>query len=402
MEIFCYSSYICRKYLCHPISVICTCSLITLCLLAVAGTMVLLSFYAQGDLNSMETEGVVFGPGDTQTLFFSPLFCEHLSPYPDTLYSSDFESSSLYLLDKEPLLTGVDNVTFTDEFVIFDRSKLRAFHFYSDTVIAFDVCLNNITYSGSGTFYLIKGKAAYEEWADSGETDPPDFTATLQVREVCSASKQSFDYTVSGEDQYYLVFVDDKHLSPYPTEIMVEYRIRRRTYGFNQSSVLSSCQFTTSPCSIRVPLCTSAAALLVYGTPVDWESDWENRAISVQCSPRIWLYTLVTGLGALVIAFVTICLCTLCCCCGRCFLQEVDESSKPLLGQHTADLYSRRSSSSEMTDPSRDNGHAPSASSTPHIIFRSLNNPYTPPSFKRSDKFSLGTPTCETFAGSNQ
>ena len=388
-------------------SVACTCSVVILGLLAVAGTMIVLSFYARGIMNSLQDKDVVFGPGDTQNMFFSPLFCEQLSPDADTLYSSAFEPSYLYLLDRDPFLTGKSNITFQDEFVIFDKQKLRTFHFYANSVIKFDACLDNATYAGAGRFFLIRGKDVYEEWKQEGEELPPPFIDNFQVRTLCSAGKQSYNYTVTEEDQYYLMFVNDRHLSPYPSDIVVDYDIQRTAYEFNDSSILDSCKFTTSPCSVRVPLRISASTLLAYGAPVDWEDDWRNRGINIRCAPRIWLYTLLSAVGVLAIIGVTFCLCATCCCCGMCFPQEEDEATRPLLGKHTADLYGKSSSSSsnsEMTDPSRDTTAgtgAISASSNPQVAFRKPNSPYPPPSFKRSDKFSLGSPTCETFASNN-
>lgn len=362
--------------------------------------MIVLSYYAKGDFASKGTGYVIFGPGDTQNLFLSPLLCEKLSVDPNTLYSSDFKQSYLYVLDKVPTLTGRANITFQDEFSIFDKIQQRNFHFYPNSVIAFDVCVDNNTYSGFGSFFLVRGQQMYEEWVKSGESYPPPFIDALQVRDYCSLGKQTYIYNITAEDQYYLLFINDKHTNSYPSTMVVNYDIQRSIYEFDRGSIKTSCSFTTSPCSVHVPLVQSASAVLFYGTPIKWKDSWTNKQIAVNCAPRIWLYVLMSITGVLIITACTLCLCILCCCCSFLLPGKDDESTKPLLGHHTADLYGEKSTSAEMTDPSRDDYPHSKSSPQVQVSFRQpSSSPHPPPSFKsNSSKFSLGSPTFETFA----
>lgn len=383
--------------MCHPLTLICTFSLVAASLVVLAGVMAALAFYAYGDFASTTTS-ITYGPGDTQSLFFSPLLCEKLSPASSTLYSSEYEPSYLYVLSEEPTLTGEVNITFQDQETIFDQHHQRNFHFYSNSVIAFEVCVDNSTYSGFGSFYLIKSQKLYNEWAESSEQNVPHYMEYLQVRKICSQENQTFAYKVTEEDQYYLVFVNDKHVDPQqPSEIAISYNILRTVYEFDSSAVEESCGFTTSPCSLRVPFRKTAAAVLVYGAPVNWEGSWKNALIDVNCGLRIWLYAVLCAAGCLLIAAASTCLCLSCyCCCYRCFSAAADEMRKPLLNRHTAGLLDGRSNSQEMSEPTGDVRSTARATPSAHVAIRS---PHPPPSFKTSSgKFSMGSPTYETFA----
>lgn len=382
--------------MCHPATLIFTFILVSLSLFSLVSVLVLLSYYADGDLASTNSQSVTYGPGDMQNVFFSPLFCQQLSPNSATLYSSDYKPSHLYLLNTDPTLTGTANISFQDRVVDFTQHNQRNFHFYSNSVIAFDICANNDTYSGFASFYLIKGQKLYKKWVDQGESSAPQYVEYLQVKKNCSEGKQAFVYTVREEDQYYLVVVNDKHVDAQLSEIVVNYDIRRTVYQFNESSVAASCNFSTSPCSVSVPFQQTTAALLVYGAPLNWEDGWGNAPISVNCGMRIWLYALMSAGGVLLIVASTACICISCCCCS-CFISAGDdEMNKPLLNQRTANLYDFKSSSSEMSEPTRGDQHRASPSH-PNIAFCHTNSPYPPPSFKASGKFALGSPTYETF-----
>lgn len=373
--------------MCHPLSLVCTFVLVILGLLVLVGTLILLFYYAKGNFTSTQSSRVTFGPGDTQNLFLSPLFCEQLSPSPDASYSDGFEPSTLYLLSTEPTLTGETNIMFQDYF--FNRSKQHNFHFYPNSVIAFDVCINS---SEFGSFYLIKSQKLYQEW-ESKPQSKPQSVDSLALRKLCSEGWQNFSYTVKEEDQYYLLFVN--------STIMASYDIKRTVYKFDPSTVKASCNFTTTSCSVHVPFKTSAAALLVYGAPLNWGNSWDNVAIDVSCKQRVWLYALLGGIGVLLIGAAAICSCVLCCCCSRCISTEEDEFNRPLLNQHTGSLYIGDQASKEMSNPSRDEyqsvSRSHSRSPTSCTAVHKSNSPHTPPSFKASGKFSLGTPTCETF-----
>jgi hypothetical protein len=376
------------------VTLIFTFILITLSLFSLVGVMVLLSYYAAGDLAAEDSPSVTYGPGDTQDVFFSPILCQQLSTDTATLYSSDYETSSFYLLNTMPSLTGTVNITFEDQIVVSNQHNQRNFHFYPDSVIAFEVCANNESHSVA-SFYLIKGQKLYKDWVSRGENSSPHYVWHLQVRELCGQGKQAFEYKVTGEDQYYFVVVNDDHVAS-AAEIDISYDIQRTVYEFNESSVVTSCNFSTSPCSVRVPFQSTVSALLVYGAPQNWEGSWANAAISVDCGIRVWLYALMSVAGVLLITAGTVCLCVSCCCCGRCIKAE-DEMNKPLLNERTAHMYNFPSNSSELSNPTKDDWHRATPTTNVSIHHPKKGGPYPPPSFKASGKFSLGSPTYETF-----
>ena len=371
------------------------CAVITLTLIGLVGVLVTLSFCIHQGYFSSNNEDVVYGPGDSQKVEFSALFCEELVPDSNNYsYSRNLEASTLYLLDKDPELSGETNITFQDEFLIFDKIKQLNFHFFPKSLITFEACIDNNTYSSVGDFYLVKGRSIYDDWYNSGEKSPPSSIASLQVREFCSQGKQNFKYQVTEEDQYYFLFINDKQIYPQITAMVVSYDIKRVIYDVDQNAIKNSCTFTgTSRCSLNVPLQSSASAVLMYGTPIDWENEWENNSISVNCSPRIWLYVLISVISMLAIAICTSCVCILACCCHRCRFRSKDELEKPLLGQHTTHLYNEKAEEEEPTNPyDRPNTNS-------HIAFQPSNNPYPPPNFKQQPEFNfmMGTPTYDTF-----
>ncbi len=366
----------------------------------------MMSYYAEGYFTQDKMADIVeYGPGDTQNLFFSPLLCQTLSP--GTLYSVNYNKSTLYLLNKDPTLSGERNISFQDEFV--SRSKKivqRNLHLHNDSIVSLEACLDNSTYRGVANFYLVKGKQNYEDWYNSGREETPTCVAYLPVRTYCSSSSSSntrdvLTFKVVEEDQYYLVFVNQHHITPYAATVRVLYNIRRVVWEPDPETILALCSFTTSPCSLDVPLTGSMSVLLDYGEPYNWEGDWENNPILVSCAPRVWLYGVISVTGLLVIALSTVCVCCTCCCCCR-FLatREKNESDAPLLGQRTGEMYGTGTRAKEMSDPLGDNGNDPKAvNPNPHIVFRSSNHPHRPPSFESPppSKFRLGTPTHSTF-----
>lgn len=379
--------------MCHPFSMVCTCIVLTLAVVALAGTMLILFYYAQGYIPNAQRNDITYGPGDTQTLFFSPIFCDGLTPDPNTMYPANkFDASTLYLLSEQPTLSEKTNIVFQD--TITDKKGERNFHFYSDTVISFKACIDNIT---NATFYLIQGNSNYKEWDKRSPSSSVLRAVSLET--PCNQGEHTFSFTVTEEDQYYFVFTNSEHVT---SAVSVHYDIQRSVYAVDQRTVKTSCNFTSTPCSLSMPLMPTAPVLLVYGSPVDWGSDWENKVININCSIRIWIYVVLCIGGILVILACTMCICACCYCCRR--WGDGDISTAPLLSRRTGTLY-EKPGAEEMDDPSRDFQHNVNHSD-PYITFRSSskkNDSHLSPSYKKSlgDKFSLGSPTFETFAGNH-
>lgn len=383
-----------RKCVCHQLSIT-TCVFVSLSILILIGVLVFLFYYTKNGFTPTQ-QSVTYGPGDTQPLFFHPLFTERLSPKTDTLYSDDYEQSSLYLLDEEPSLTGKANITFQDALDV-DEIHQRNFHFYPSSVISFEVCVENNVYS---SFYLVQGQSAYTEWVESSESSDPPYVKSLKVSESCNQRNQTFAYTVVEEDQYYLLFVNNNNNNKYAnsksSQIVVSYNLQRTVYEFGSNATKGSCSFTASPCSVHVPFQLRAVGLLVYGTPTNWEESWENKRIGINYAPRFWVYALFGGSGLVVITAAILCLCAVCCCCRCCLKKQTDDAHRPLLGHHTANLLDQRPRSEELNNPSGDVPRVPQS----HGIFSQSPSLYRPPSFKdASGKFSLGPPTSGTFIG---
>lgn len=396
-----------RSCVCHPLSMTCTIFFILLAVFLLIGTVIIITYYAEGYFSP--NKNVDYGPGDTQDLFFSSLFCEELSTNKDTLYSSSFLKSTLYLLREPPALLGEVEVSFQDIFTIYDVHQ-RNFHLFPGSVISLDVCADNNTHNGVGTFYLVKGRSTYEEWLDDGQNNNPQSVASLHVWDFCKDElKNSISYNVTEEDQYYLMFINDRHITPDITKINANYTIQRQIYKYNESSIVNSCSFTTTPCSLKMPFQHITSVLLTYGEPLNWAGNWSNSAISIDCVPRVWFYTVLTALGLLLIAISTFLGCVGCCCCTRLLLSK-DAAKAPLLNQHTGILYDTGPSMKEMDNPSiykHDQSRSKYSKASNRYrtpigavkIKTVPNRAHPPPSFKRSSgSYTRGLPpTYETF-----
>lgn len=373
--------------------------------------MIIISYYAEGYFSPPNKDNVDYGPGDTQSLFFSSIFCEELSASKDTLYSNSFLQSTLYLLSEPSTLTREVDVSFNDVFSIFDKVHQRDFHLFPGSVIAIEACADKSTYDGVGSFYLVKGKSTYEEWSDAGGKNDPKSVASLHIWNFCDEEPtKSISFTVIEEDQYYLMFINDRHMTPYISEIYTNYTIQRRVYDFNESSVINSCSFTTNPCALKMPFQHTTSVLLTYGKPLDWGDEWNNKAIDIMCIPRVWFYIILTATGILLLAASTFFGCVVCCCISR-FLLKEDEAEAPLLNSRTGTLYDNSPPMKEMDDPSKyEQGRSGNQYSKTNDRYRTslvgakrpnivAHRTHPPPSFKKSPgpRFAMGSPTYETF-----
>ena len=368
----------------------------------------MISFYSEGYFIAPDDNDVDYGPGDTQNLFFSSILCQEISPNKNSLYSDNFLPSTLYLLRDPPTLSGEIEVSFEDMFLIYDQVHQRNFHLFPGSVISVDACVDQRTHTGVGTFYLVKGKSIFNDWLDAGGKSAPQSVETLQVQDSCGElGDSSVMYTVIEEDQYYLVFTNDKHVSPYIAAVNASFNIQRRIYKHNESAVVNSCNFTSSPCTLQMPFKRLTSVFLTYGEPENWEDNWSNKAIRVECVSRVWFYTILTALGVLLIAGSIFIGCVICYSCTRVMLTE-DEAGAPLLNKWTGSLYSSAPATKEMDmynqdrpaneySKASDNRVIPEASARRPRTLPKTN--HTPPSFKPSPglKYTMGLPTYETF-----
>ena len=373
---------------------------IILAFLVIALVMIVMSYYARGSFISSQASNVDYGPGDTQNLFFSSLFCEELETDKNTLYPKGFEESSLYLLKKTPSLSIEKQFSFSG---LFDETYKRNFHFYAGSKVTVDACTRSTSDDRNfGSFYLIKGKSTYYDWLSGSEDANKNTVTFLHVTNVCSKDGvEQVKFTVREEDQYYLIF-SSSNKSKSMAAISANVSVQRKLYSFDSSSVMEHCQFNTQSCSIKVPFQASTFVLLLYGEPLDWESNWSNSSITILCKARMWFYMLLVVLGTLLVAIVTVAGCVACYCCAG--TNNKDETTTPLLSSRTGTLYSAAVPvEKEMHNPSKYSqdvtGEAFKSGGTPVEVSRQSRVPlenYQPPSF-RENSVGLGTPSFSTF-----
>ena len=382
----------------------CIILLIILALLGIVASMIIISYYAVGDFIPTLDKNVDYGPGDTQSLFFSTIFCEELVANEDTLYNADYKDSYLYLLSEPPSLSGKEEIVFGDSPLVFDQPHERNFHLFPGSKISVEACAEQSEYSGFGSFYLVQGKANYSDWEEEGrKVNQIKYVASMHLLNICNEDgMKKIEFTVTKEDQYYLLFVNDK-ISKQIAEISANFTIERNLYSFNESSIIKHCKFSTQSCSLKVPFQKSTSVLLAYGEPTDWEGKWSNKSIEVLCIPRVWFYTVLVALGVLLIVLATFFGCVTCWCCSHA-LFKANEAEKPLLGAHTGTLYSEAvEHQNEMSNPSKyvkdskkDTSNYLVAPTSNSRRPRALAEPHPPPSFRRTS-VEVGTPSCETF-----
>lgn len=251
------------------------------------------STYSTADGDDSNT----YASRDMVIVSYSNKFCDALSIKGSS--TTDLVTSTLYLLNRTPLTTRKELISFTREPTLYNSYQYWMFHLLPSSAIQLTACISN-TGAGPTTFYLVKGASNFAK---------RKFKYPLinkQVNEMCPGGSNShvfLNYATNAEDQYYLIF-ESKY---YTTSLKLTFNITQVLYNITEDMMVANCSVVLSSdsCRLPVPLTSSTTALLALqpqqGSAVDWEA---NNSVHVHCSARVWFYVVVCLLGALGIILV--------------------------------------------------------------------------------------------------
>lgn len=264
--------------------------------LSVIAIYITLRFSSVNDTSS--TLGVVYAPNDSHLVSFSNAFCQHLIV---SVNGGRYGyNTSLYLLKSRPKLIGNEVSNFTDQPLFGSKSYQKYYYYlYSGSSVNVSACYTD--YDGRDViFYLLKGNDTYHYFKhNSVDMDTSRAEIWFQVKTQCSGKNKSFSHTVNASDYYYFVFytgVTNRFLSVFNVSLS----FNRTRYLFTSVSIVSSCTVDTQAysksCSVVIPLSGTTALLSFQPNSNNEGIDWvEDKAeLRSSCSPRVWMYVIVS------------------------------------------------------------------------------------------------------------
>ena len=229
-----------------------------------------------------------YAPGDTRIVSYNPAFCQSL-----TLKDTSPTGATLYLLKEKPALTGHDNFTITRQYTLSTKYEYLYYYLYPGSNISGTMYLIS---GATSKFYLIKGTKNFDRWSDDRRS-----SHALEYFDI--NSNRTFVYSVTSEDQYYLVFYNPRYTTS--SVVGATLMFNRALYQItNQNDIVHSCKAGGSPstCTLDIPFQSSYTALIIVDSPtVDID---ENISIDTSCGSRVWMYVVITVLPVL---FVVLC-----------------------------------------------------------------------------------------------
>ena len=237
-----------------------------------------------------------YAPGDTRIVSYNPTFCQGL-----TLKDTSPTGATLYLLKKKPALTGHDTFTIARHYTIESEYEHDLYYYlYPGSNISGTMCLISST---TIKFYLIKGTKSFDHWRDDGHSSHA--LQHFDITALCSSSSnRTFAYSVTSEDQYYLVFYNPSYTTS--SVVSATLTFNRALYQINnRTDIVDSCEAgggSPSTCTLGIPLQSSYTALIIVDSST---VDDENISIDTSCGSRVWMYVVITVVPVL---FVVLCI----------------------------------------------------------------------------------------------
>ena len=264
--------------------------------------------FARRSGSSTESRPVLYTPGDSRIVSYSPFFCAGITLTDRSVRTG----SSLYLIRETPPLTDRNEFTIRKSSIglTSDTYIYWNYYLYPNSNVTIEVCTTHAR-SASGTFYIIRGRGNFQSWVNDPSTDK--VLGSFRIHLQCSIMKHRFSFNAEVEDEYYFVF--------YKKDGGIIYS-RGITYGFQFSVIISveRFQYSTSDldedesvancsvpsvgeCTLTVPYGSDYRALIVTDVPdnVNWE---ENVEVNWHCVSRGWAVAVVVLVPLLTIAGV--------------------------------------------------------------------------------------------------
>ncbi len=292
------------------------CIFLTIGVFAVA---IYISFAYSSVGSSPDSSGIWYSPNVSHLVPVSGVFCQSLHVSTDS--NTDGFNISLFMLSTAPTLTDRDYFTFS-EVVTFGNEDLIEYYYYlyEGSTINISSCL--VENDGSRIFfYLIKSNKTYQRTKQKLPNINTFFAEVeFEVDGHCNGGlANSIIYNVSKSDFYYLLFVDRKSTWT-SNSLNVSLSLNRTKYalGTHASDYCESDSSIPGPvewCAVSVPLSGHTALLNLEPTEYNNVVDWAGYKafLTTKCSPRVWMYTLLSlsvtfGIILVLILFFVICI----------------------------------------------------------------------------------------------
>ena len=248
-------------------------------------------------------DGLQYAPTDTRIIPVSNALCQGLQ-----LRITDTQpgyTATLTMLNSRPQLTGHEMFSFTEELPQFSYDYeyyYYYFYMYPGSTFTVSACLSS---GSNANFYLIKGNSRFRSWQNDFFRPKDRFQFG-----ACPSGNVTHTYHVNKEDYYYLIL----YSTTYSDQARTYMSFSRTRYEDSNGTYSDRCTLSTSElsptCSIGVPVSGKTAYLTITpdeDTVIDWAND--RISLNTSCSPRVWMYFMITllivaGLAAVLVPLV--------------------------------------------------------------------------------------------------
>ena len=254
---------------------------------------------------SGDDDDLSYGPTDTRIISLSNALCEKVK-FTSGGSTYGYEMN-FYTLSSPPKLTGRESFSLLNERPDFSFHDFQYYYYYmpKGSNLTMSACVLNQN-QPRVTFYMIKGNNNFKNWKD----DYGHSKAHFRIDAPCGSRNNTYSYSVTSDDFYYLVFDAERSLS---NALNVSMYFDRTQYEVDNSTVIDYCSRDTTSiiyqsCSLGLPLSGSTVLLQVApaeGTEIDWKFE---VYVDVGCSARIWMYFVISlcvliGVVGILVAF---------------------------------------------------------------------------------------------------
>ncbi len=254
-----------------------------------------------------------FAPVDTAIVSYPHPFCNQIRVTKHFLNENFPVISTLYLLEKMPILERQDSAVFYRQPELSkDQFEYWKIFLYPDSNISYVAC--SLEPEPWGVFYLVKGNNNFAQWEnDQSEEHIYD---DEKIDAACQGGNNiTYSFEVTEEDNYYFIF---KREGTSQASVGVTFSYDRVLYDTSDNVIISECFIylnDSKSCRVDVPLSSKATALLELDILESDMDEWEaNISLDVECAPRVWLYAVIAisafvFLGVLILSSVIIYMC---------------------------------------------------------------------------------------------
>ncbi len=261
-----------------------------------------------------DDDGLRYAPTDTRIISVNRILCGTVNFQVGIASDIGYEVY-LYSLVSPPQLTGDES--FNQQPSLSDYTTYSSFMPKGSNFSMLACLLTN--QQPYFTFYAIKGTQNYKNW----EYDLGSIYDTLMIETSCEAGNDTYSYSVTDDDFFYLVFKTGDFDSFSYNDINITVNFHGRHYEIGNDTILDSCSLDSqdfySTCSVELPLSGSTTLLEVVPNNDSNILLSDSVTVNAFCGPRIWMYVLISLVILVVIVgfFVALTVCLYCVCIRR-------------------------------------------------------------------------------------